>query len=64
MLKAHHASQLRCIDKNDSQVLSVWDRVFVSFEPDGEAAPPECSHDGMCRSECPKYAAAALPPAE
>ena len=26
--------------------------------------PPEWSHDGVCRSDCPKYAAGALPPAE
>ena len=101
--KVHHANQPRYIDKNYSQVLSVWDRMFGSFEPYDDAEPPvvglvspvydnnpltaqfagfrqlwarmktadrwrdrlaylvmppEWSHDGVCRSDCPKYAPA------
>jgi sterol desaturase/sphingolipid hydroxylase (fatty acid hydroxylase superfamily) len=100
--KVHHGNQPKYIDKNYSQVLSVWDRLFGSFEPYDEAEPPvvglvnpvydnnpltaqfagftqlwtrmktaerwrdrlayivmppEWSHDGVCRSDCPKYAA-------
>jgi sterol desaturase/sphingolipid hydroxylase (fatty acid hydroxylase superfamily) len=96
----HHANQPQYIDKNFSQVLIVWDRMFGTFEPYSEAPvvglvkqvednnpltaqfagfqqlwdrmktadrwrdrlaylwmPPEWSHDGVCRSDCPKYAA-------
>jgi sterol desaturase/sphingolipid hydroxylase (fatty acid hydroxylase superfamily) len=96
----HHANQPQYIDKNFSQVLIVWDRLFGTFEPHNEAPvvglvkqvkdnnpltaqfagfqqlwdrmktadrwrdrlaylwmPPEWSHDGVCRSDCPKYAA-------
>ncbi|XBQ15487.1 MAG: sterol desaturase family protein [Oceanicaulis sp.] len=38
--KVHHANQPRYIDKNYSQVLSVWDRIFKSFEPYDDAEPP------------------------
>jgi sterol desaturase/sphingolipid hydroxylase (fatty acid hydroxylase superfamily) len=97
--KIHHANQAHYIDKNYSQVLIIWDKLFGSFarydvEPivgllkpvhdhnpltaqfAGFAQlwermntaqslgdrlqylwrPPEWSHDGVCRSECPKYA--------
>ncbi|MCI5046099.1 MAG: sterol desaturase family protein [Aquisalinus sp.] len=98
----HHASQPKYIDKNYSQVLIIWDRLFGTFEPYDERPvvglvrpvhnnnpltaqfagfqqlwdrmktadkwtdrlaylwhPPEWSHDGVCRSDCPKYAAQA-----
>lgn len=94
----HHANQAKYIDKNYSQVLIVWDRLFATFEPYAERPvvglvtqvydnnpltaqfagfkqlwarmktadslrdrfaylwqPPEWSHDGVCRSDCPKY---------
>jgi sterol desaturase/sphingolipid hydroxylase (fatty acid hydroxylase superfamily) len=97
--KVHHANQPQYIDKNYSQVLVIWDRLFGSFEPCVEPPvvglvkpvhdnnpltaqfaglkqlrdrmahaqhwqdklaylwrPPEWSHDGVCRSDCPKYA--------
>lgn len=100
--KIHHANQPQYIDKNYSQVLIVWDRIFRSHAPLGEHPvvglvkpvhdnnpftaqfagfqqlrdrmahadrwqdrlaylwrPPEWSHDGVCRSDCPKYAALA-----
>lgn len=100
--KVHHASQPQYIDKNYSQVLILWDRLFGTFEPCREPPvvglvnpvfdnnpltaqfaglkqlwarmktadrwqdrlaylwrPPEWSHDGQCRSACPKYASAA-----
>lgn len=96
----HHANQPKYIDKNYSQVLIVWDRLFGSFQPYEERPvvglvkpvhdnnpltaqfagirqllermagaprladklaylwrPPEWSHDGVCRSDCPKYSA-------
>lgn len=95
----HHANQPKYIDKNYSQVLILWDRLFGSFQPYEERPvvglvkpvhdnnpltaqfagvrqlldrmgsadrwsdklaylwrPPEWSHDGVCRSDCPKYA--------
>jgi sterol desaturase/sphingolipid hydroxylase (fatty acid hydroxylase superfamily) len=97
--KVHHANQPQYIDKNYSQVLVIWDRMFGSFAPCIEPPvvglvkpvhdnnpltaqfaglrqlrermahasrwqdklaylwhPPEWSHDGVCRSDCPKYA--------
>ena len=100
--KVHHANQPQYIDRNYSQVLVVWDRMFGSFAPCVEPPvvglvkpvydnnpltaqfaglyqlrermahanrwqdklpylwrPPEWSHDGVCRSDCPKYAALA-----
>jgi sterol desaturase/sphingolipid hydroxylase (fatty acid hydroxylase superfamily) len=100
--KIHHANQPHYIDKNYSQVLLIWDRLFGSRakfvgEPvvglvkpvhdnnpltaqfagliqlrDRMAhaqrwqdklgylwRPPEWSHDGVCRSDCPKYAVSA-----
>jgi sterol desaturase/sphingolipid hydroxylase (fatty acid hydroxylase superfamily) len=97
--KVHHANQPHYIDKNYSQVLIIWDKLFGSFEPCVEEPvvglvkpvhdnnpltaqfagivqlwgrmktadlwadriaylwrPPEWSHDGVCRSDCPKYA--------
>jgi sterol desaturase/sphingolipid hydroxylase (fatty acid hydroxylase superfamily) len=97
--KVHHANQPHYIDKNYSQVLIIWDRLFGTFEPCVEPPvvglvkpvhdnnpltaqfagikqlrdrmvhatrlrdklaylwrPPEWSHDGVCRSDCPKYA--------
>ena len=97
----HHANQAKYIDKNYSQVLILWDRLFGTFAPYEERPvpglvnqvydnnpltaqfvgfrqlwarmktaerwsdrlaylirPPEWSHDGVCRSACPKYAAA------
>ncbi|QTD54561.1 sterol desaturase family protein [Parasphingorhabdus cellanae] len=102
----HHANQPHYIDKNYSQVLILWDKLFGSFEPYQERPvvglvrqvhdnnpltaqfagikqlaermshaerwqykllylwkPPEWSHDGVCRSDCPKYALT-LEPAE
>ncbi|MGL5837193.1 MAG: sterol desaturase family protein [Sphingorhabdus sp.] len=96
--KVHHANQPQYIDKNYSQVLILWDRLFGSFAPCIEPPivglvkpvhdnnpltaqfaglkqlrermahavrwqdklgylwrPPEWSHDGICRSDCPKY---------
>ncbi|MBL0924179.1 MAG: sterol desaturase family protein [Sphingomonadaceae bacterium] len=101
--KIHHANQPQYIDKNYSQVLIVWDRIFGSHAPLGEHPvvglvkpvhdnnpltaqfaglqqlrdrmahadrwqdklaylwrPPEWSHDGVCRSDCPKYAGLAI----
>ncbi len=98
----HHANQPHYIDKNFSQVLIIWDKMFGTFEPYRETPvvglvrpvfdnnpltaqfagfsqlwdrmriadrwqdrlaylwrPPEWSHDGVCRSDCPKYAAPA-----
>jgi len=100
----HHANQAKYIDKNYSQVLILWDRLFGSFQPYEERPivglvkpvddnnpltaqfagfqqlaermrtaqrwrdklaylwkPPEWSHDGICRSDCPKYNAAIVP---
>ena len=100
--KVHHANQPQYIDRNYSQVLIVWDRLFGTYAEVGEEPnpglvkpvhdynpltaqfaglrqlkdrmdtatrwqdklaylwrPPEWSHDGVCRSDCPKYAAAA-----
>ncbi|MHA7871447.1 MAG: sterol desaturase family protein [Hyphococcus sp.] len=100
----HHANQPQYIDKNYSQVLIVWDRLFGTFQPYDERPvvglvrpvydnnpltaqfagfrqlwdrmktadrwrdrfaylwrPPEWSHDGVCRSECPKYAGRIMP---
>ncbi len=100
--KIHHANQPQYIDKNYSQVLILWDRLFGSYAAldvhpvvglvkpvhdnnpltaqfaglkqlrDRMAnatrwqdklaylwRPPEWSHDGVCRSDCPKYAALA-----
>ncbi len=100
--KIHHANQPEYIDRNYSQVLLIWDRLFGSHAALGRdpvvglvkpvhdnnpltaqfaglrqlrdriaAAtrwqdklaylwrPPEWSHDGVCRSDCPKYAALA-----
>jgi sterol desaturase/sphingolipid hydroxylase (fatty acid hydroxylase superfamily) len=37
--KVHHATQAQYIDKNFSQVLVIWDRLFGTFEPCGE--PPK-----------------------
>jgi sterol desaturase/sphingolipid hydroxylase (fatty acid hydroxylase superfamily) len=97
--KIHHANQPQYIDKNYSQVLLIWDRMFGSHANLGEPPvvglvkpvhdnnpftaqfagvrqlmdrmahaerwqdkaaylwrPPEWSHDGICRSDCPKYA--------
>ncbi|MBI1391751.1 MAG: sterol desaturase [Alphaproteobacteria bacterium] len=102
----HHANQPQYIDRNYSQVLTVWDRMFGSFEPYREPPvvglvnpvhdnnpltaqfagfsqlwarmktadrlsdrllylwmPPEWSHDGVCRSDCPKHRAAMVPAA-
>ena len=99
----HHATQAKYIDRNYSQVLILWDRLFGSFEPYDEPPivglvktvrdnnpltaqfagllqlaermrtadrwqdklayfwrPPEWTHDGVCRSSCPKYAAPVL----
>jgi sterol desaturase/sphingolipid hydroxylase (fatty acid hydroxylase superfamily) len=99
----HHANQPQYIDKNYSQVLIIWDRLFGSFEPYREPPvvglvtqvhdnnpltaqfaglrqlwarmrtarrwqdriaylwrPPEWSHDGVCRADCPKYAPHAI----
>lgn len=101
--KVHHANQPQYIDKNYSQVLTIWDRLFGSFEPYDEppvvglvnpvhdnnpltaqfagfrqlwakmktadhwrdralylVKPPEWTHDGVCRSDCPKYSAQVL----
>jgi sterol desaturase/sphingolipid hydroxylase (fatty acid hydroxylase superfamily) len=98
--KVHHANQAQYIDKNYSQVLIIWDRLFGTFEPYKEVPvvglvsavhdnnpltaqfagfvqlwtrmkrakdlptrlhylwrPPEWTHDGVCLSDCPKYAA-------
>lgn len=100
----HHANQPKYIDKNYSQVLILWDRLFGSFEPYEERPvvglvkpvhdnnpltaqfagfrqllermstaerwpdklaylwrPPEWSHDGVCRSDCPKYSQTIIP---
>ncbi len=100
----HHANQPKYIDKNYSQVLILWDRMFGSFQPYEERPvvglvkpvhdnnpltaqfagirqlldrmatadkwpdklaylyrPPEWSHDGICRSECPKYRVPIVP---
>lgn len=97
--RVHHANQAKYIDKNYSQVLIIWDRLFGTFQPYEETPvvglvkpvndnnpltaqfagirqlhermrtaerwrdklaylwkPPEWSHDGVCRSDCPKYA--------
>jgi sterol desaturase/sphingolipid hydroxylase (fatty acid hydroxylase superfamily) len=97
--KIHHANQSQYIDKNYSQVLIIWDRLFGSHAALDEHPvvglvkpvhdnnpltaqfagirqllarmahaerwqdklaylwrPPEWSHDGVCRSDCPKYA--------
>ena len=97
--KVHHANQSQYIDKNYSQVLIVWDRLFGTYAEVGEEPnpglvkptydynpltaqlvglkqlkqrmetaehwkdkfgylwrPPEWSHDGVCQSDCPKYA--------
>lgn len=97
--KIHHANQPQYIDKNYSQVLLIWDRIFGSHAALDDAPvvglvkpvhdnnpltaqfagfkqlrermshaerwqdrlaylwrPPEWSHDGVCRSDCPKYA--------
>lgn len=102
----HHANQAQYIDKNYSQVLILWDRLFGTFAPYEEPPvvglvkpvhdnnpltaqfagfrqlfdrmaeadrwqdkfrylikPPEWSHDGICRSDCPKYSIH-IPPAE
>lgn len=102
----HHANQPQYIDKNYSQVLILWDRLFGTFARYEEQPvvglvkqvhdnnpltaqfagikqlkermdcanrwqdkllylwkPPEWSHDGICRSDCPKYALT-LEPAE
>jgi sterol desaturase/sphingolipid hydroxylase (fatty acid hydroxylase superfamily) len=99
--KVHHANQPQYIDKNYSQVLIVWDRLFGTYAEIGEEPrpglvkpaydynpltaqfvglqqlkarmdtaerlsdklaylwrPPEWSHDGVCRADCPKYAKA------
>ena len=96
--KVHHANQPQYIDKNFSQVIIVWDRLFGTFAKYEEPPvvglvkpvhdnnpltaqfaglkqlrdrmksadrladkfaylwrPPEWSHDGICRSDCPKY---------
>lgn len=98
--RVHHGTQPKYIDKNYSQVLIIWDRLWGSFQPEEETPvfgltnrleshnpvtiefygmrwlwgriasaerwqdklayfwrPPEWSHDGICRSDCPKYAA-------
>lgn len=34
--RVHHANQPQYVDKNYGQVLIVWDRVFGTFEPEGE----------------------------
>ncbi|MEL7196511.1 MAG: sterol desaturase family protein, partial [Bacteroidota bacterium] len=100
----HHANQPKYIDKNYSQVLILWDRLFGSFHPYEERPivglvkpvhdnnpltaqfagiqqlldridtadkwsdklaylyrPPEWSHDGICRSDCPKYGSPIVP---
>ncbi len=100
----HHANQPKYIDKNYSQVLILWDRLFGTFQRYDEHPvvglvkpvednnpltaqfvgfkqlfermhqadlmldklaylwkPPEWSHDGVCRSDCPKYAAKLVP---
>ncbi|MEO0452185.1 MAG: sterol desaturase family protein [Pseudomonadota bacterium] len=100
----HHANQAKYIDKNYSQVLILWDRMFGSFQSYEERPvvglvkpvhdnnpltaqfagikqlfdrmatadrwqdklaylyrPPEWSHDGICRSDCPKYKATIVP---
>jgi sterol desaturase/sphingolipid hydroxylase (fatty acid hydroxylase superfamily) len=100
----HHANQPKYIDKNYSQVLILWDRLFGSFHPYEERPvvglvkpvhdinpltaqfaglqqllermatadkwsdklaylyrPPEWSHDGICRSDCPKYQVPIVP---
>ena len=100
----HHANQAKYIDKNYSQVLILWDRLFGSFQSYEERPivglvkpvhdnnpltaqfagvkqlidrmatadrwqdklaylyrPPEWSHDGICRSDCPKYTATIVP---
>lgn len=100
----HHANQPKYIDKNYSQVLILWDRLFGSFHPYEERPivglvkpvhdnnpltaqfagiqqlldriytadkwsdklaylyrPPEWSHDGVCRSDCPKYGSPIVP---
>ncbi|MEL6691946.1 MAG: sterol desaturase family protein [Pseudomonadota bacterium] len=100
----HHANQPQYIDKNYSQVLILWDRLFGSFHPYEERPvvglvkpvhdnnpltaqfaglqqllermttadkwsdklaylyrPPEWSHDGICRSDCPKYQVPIVP---
>lgn len=97
--KVHHANQPQYIDRNYSQVLTIWDRLFGTFVEVGEEPgvglvkpvhddnpftaqfaglkqlgermdtaerwrdklaylwrPPEWSHDGVCRSDCPRYA--------
>jgi sterol desaturase/sphingolipid hydroxylase (fatty acid hydroxylase superfamily) len=100
--RVHHGTQPKYIDKNYSQVLIVWDRMWGTFQREEETPtfgltnpldtnnpitielygwrwlaariqsaerwqdklaylwrPPEWSHDGICRSDCPKYAALA-----
>jgi sterol desaturase/sphingolipid hydroxylase (fatty acid hydroxylase superfamily) len=102
--KVHHANQPQYIDKNYSQVLTIWDRLFGSFARYQEPPvvglvmqvhdnnpltaqfagfkqlwakmktadrmvdllaylwrPPEWTHDGKCRSDCPKYAQPIVP---
>jgi sterol desaturase/sphingolipid hydroxylase (fatty acid hydroxylase superfamily) len=97
--RVHHGTQAKYIDKNYSQVLIIWDRLFGTFQKEEETPvfglvkplethnpvkielhgfrwllnrmasaetisdklrylwkPPEWSHDGVCRSDCPKYA--------
>ncbi len=34
--RVHHASDLRYLDKNHAGVLIIWDRLFGTFEPEGE----------------------------
>jgi sterol desaturase/sphingolipid hydroxylase (fatty acid hydroxylase superfamily) len=97
--RVHHGTQPKYIDKNYSQVLIIWDRMWGTFQREEETPtfglinpldtqnpilielygwrwlwgrvqsadkwqdklaylwrPPEWSHDGVCRSDCPKYA--------
>lgn len=96
--RVHHGTQPKYIDKNYSQVLIIWDRMWGTFQREEETPtfglttplesynpvtielygfrwlasrlasaerwqdklayfwrPPEWSHDGVCRSDCPKY---------
>ncbi len=44
--RVHHATNPRCLDRNYAGVFIVWDRLFGSFEPEGEG---ERLHYGILR---------------
>ncbi len=43
--RAHHGSQPQYLDRNYAGILIIWDRLFATFEPEGERVVYGLTHD-------------------